>query len=108
MATAETENPPAEAPAPALPDYVLDADAVLKDANVKWRHGRAPDYSKTRKIWNESKPIQLSSEAQPKPPAHHTLCCSSQEMLPHRRLPARPGREAGQELGDRSQLQDGP
>jgi hypothetical protein len=47
MATAETE-------APGLPDYVLDADAVLKDTNVNWRHGRAPDYSKTRKIWSES------------------------------------------------------
>jgi hypothetical protein len=47
MATAETE-------APGLPDYVLDADAVLKDTDVNWRHGRAPDYSKTRKIWSES------------------------------------------------------
>jgi hypothetical protein len=51
MASAETE-----AAAPGLPDYVLDADAVLKDENVNWRHGRAPDYSKTRKIWSESKP----------------------------------------------------
>jgi hypothetical protein len=38
-----------------LPDYVLDADAVLKDENVNWRHGRAPDYSKTRQIWADSK-----------------------------------------------------
>lgn len=55
MAAAEAQNPPAEAAAPGLPDYVLDADAVLKDTNVAWRHGRAPDYSKTRKIWSESK-----------------------------------------------------
>jgi hypothetical protein len=55
MATAETQNPPAEAPAPGLPDYVLDEDAVLKDTNVNWRHGRAPDYSKTRKIFTETK-----------------------------------------------------
>lgn len=55
MATAETQNPPAEAPAPGLPDYVLDEDAVLKDTDVNWRHGRAPDYSKTRKIFQESR-----------------------------------------------------
>lgn len=39
---------------PALPDYVLDADAVLKDASVNWRYGRAPDYSRTRQVWAES------------------------------------------------------
>lgn len=38
----------------ALPDYVLDENAVLKDAAAKWRHGRAPDYSKTRKVYAES------------------------------------------------------
>jgi hypothetical protein len=56
MTADETQNPPAEAAAPALPDYVLDEDAVLKDTDVKWRHGRAPDYSKTRKVFAESKP----------------------------------------------------
>jgi hypothetical protein len=55
MATAETQTPPAEATAPALPDYVLDEDAVLKDTGVKWRYGQAPDYSKTRKMYSESK-----------------------------------------------------
>ena len=40
--------------AAALPDYVTDADAVAKDDFAKWRHGRAPDYTKTRKIWTES------------------------------------------------------
>lgn len=66
MATAETQNPPAEAPAPALPDYVLDEDAVLKDTNVNWRHGRAPDYSKTRKIFAESKhPFTPSNPSNP-------------------------------------------
>ena len=39
-------------PAPALPDYVLDPDAVLKD-DVAWRYGRAPDYSKTRIFYNQ-------------------------------------------------------
>lgn len=37
-----------------LPDYVVDANAVLNDADAKWRHGRAPDYSRTRQIWAES------------------------------------------------------
>ena len=55
MATAETEA------APALPDYVLDEDAVLKDTDVKWRHVRAPDYSKTRKYQSESESSPSSS-----------------------------------------------
>lgn len=41
--------------AAALPDYVTDPDAVLKDSHAKWRYGRAPDYSKTRKVFAESK-----------------------------------------------------
>ncbi len=71
MAAADTQNPPAEeAAAPGLPDYVLDEDAVLKDAAANWRHGRAPDYSKTRKIYSESKP---SSKPHPTCPPHHPL-----------------------------------
>jgi len=50
---AEVQNPPAEAP-PALPDYLLDPNAVLKDT-ANWRYGKAPDYSNTRKVYNESK-----------------------------------------------------
>ncbi|KAK8166320.1 putative pathogen-related protein [Phyllosticta citrichinensis] len=38
-----------------LPDYLTDPDAVLKDQDVKWRYGRAPDYSKTRKMYAETK-----------------------------------------------------
>jgi hypothetical protein len=49
MAAADTQA------APSLPDYVTDPDAVLKDKNVNWRYGRAPDYSKTRKVFAESK-----------------------------------------------------
>jgi len=49
MVAADTQAPPA------LPDYVTDSDAVLKDTNVNWRYGRAPDYSKTRKVFAESK-----------------------------------------------------
>ncbi|KAF2116869.1 hypothetical protein BDV96DRAFT_464445, partial [Lophiotrema nucula] len=47
-------------PAPGLPDYVLDSDAVLKDT-ANWRYGRAPDYSKTRKMFHETK--RMSHEA---------------------------------------------
>lgn len=37
-----------------LPDYVLDPDAVLKDTTAAWRHGNAPDYSKTRAFYEKS------------------------------------------------------
>lgn len=40
-------------PAPALPDYLTDPNAVLKDA-AEWRFGQAPDYSKTRAEWERS------------------------------------------------------
>lgn len=43
------------APAPELPDVVLNPDAVLGDDGVQWRNKRAPDYSKTRKFWAESR-----------------------------------------------------
>jgi len=55
MASADVQDKPTDAPAPGLPDYVLDANAVLKDVDANWRHGRIPDYSKTRKIWTETK-----------------------------------------------------
>jgi hypothetical protein len=54
MAAADVQQMPAQEPAPALPDYLTDPDAVLKDTEVKWRYGRAPDYSKTRKVFSES------------------------------------------------------
>lgn len=37
-----------------LPDYLLDSDAVLKDDVPSWRYGRAPDYTKTREVYNQS------------------------------------------------------
>jgi hypothetical protein len=52
MATVDVQSQPAEAPG--LPDYLLDPNAVLKDSSVNWRYGRAPDYSNTRKVYNES------------------------------------------------------
>lgn len=53
MASADVQQPPAE-PAAALPDYLTNPDAVLGDSEAKWRYGRAPDYSKTRKMFAES------------------------------------------------------
>ena len=50
--TASNEPPP---PAPAIPDYLASPNAVFKDEGVQWRYGRAPDYSKTRKVWEEGK-----------------------------------------------------
>ncbi|KAK0716867.1 hypothetical protein B0T26DRAFT_675278 [Lasiosphaeria miniovina] len=55
MASTDAQDVQAQSAAPGLPDYVLDADAVLKDTDVKWRYGQAPDYSKTRKMWDETK-----------------------------------------------------
>ncbi|OCK80062.1 hypothetical protein K432DRAFT_426015 [Lepidopterella palustris CBS 459.81] len=55
---------PAE-PAPALPDYLLDPNATLKDSSVSWRHGKAPDYSNTRKIFSETKEMNHVSGSLP-------------------------------------------
>lgn len=55
MAATDVQTPPTEPEAAALPDYLTDANAVLKDEGVKWRYGRPPDYSKTRKVYAESK-----------------------------------------------------
>ncbi|KAI9725716.1 MAG: hypothetical protein M1828_002599 [Chrysothrix sp. TS-e1954] len=48
----ETQDP---VPAPSLPDYVLGPNAVLKDVDVAWRYGTAPDYTKTRSYWEKTK-----------------------------------------------------
>ncbi|KAH6618636.1 hypothetical protein C7974DRAFT_440992, partial [Boeremia exigua] len=62
MAAADVQQMPTQEPAPpALPDYLTDPDAVLKDTEVKWRYGRAPDYSKTRQVFSETK--EMSHEA---------------------------------------------
>ncbi|KAF9698374.1 hypothetical protein EKO04_003615 [Ascochyta lentis] len=62
MAAADVQQMPTQEPAsPALPDYLTDPNAVLKDTEVSWRYGRAPDYSKTRKVFSETK--QKSHEA---------------------------------------------
>lgn len=55
MASADVQQPPAQEPAPGLPDYLTNPDAVLGDKDAQWRYGRAPDYSKTRKMFAESR-----------------------------------------------------
>ena len=52
-AAVETE---VDKPSPAVPDFLLDPDAVLKDTGCKWRSpfGKPPDYSKTRAYYEES------------------------------------------------------
>jgi len=53
MAAADVQAPPPTEPAPAVPDYLASPNAVFGDPDVKWRYGKAPDYSKTRKVWEE-------------------------------------------------------
>lgn len=53
MAAADVQTPPAETPG--LPDYLLNPNAVLGDDTAKWRYGRAPDYSNTRKVYEETR-----------------------------------------------------
>lgn len=40
---------------PQIPDYLASPNAVFGDKGVQWRYGRAPDYTKTRKVWAEGK-----------------------------------------------------
>ena len=40
-------------PSPSLPDILTDPNAVLKDS-AAWRYGKAPDYSNTRAVWEQS------------------------------------------------------
>ena len=55
MAAADVQQRPVEEAAPALPDYLTNPNAVLGDKEAKWRYGRAPDYTKTRKVYAETK-----------------------------------------------------
>ncbi|GAB7348150.1 hypothetical protein MBLNU459_g6166t1 [Dothideomycetes sp. NU459] len=59
------ELAPASAPAPAIPDYLASPNAVLGDADVKWRYGSAPDYSKTRVVWAETKQMNHAAGSLP-------------------------------------------
>ena len=49
---ADTKNP---AETTAIPDYMLDPNAVLHDKNVAWRNKRAPDYSKVNATFEETR-----------------------------------------------------
>ncbi|CZR54155.1 uncharacterized protein PAC_04038 [Phialocephala subalpina] len=53
MAAANVQAPPTEIPG--LPDYLLDPNATLKDDSARWRYGKAPDYSTTRKVYEATK-----------------------------------------------------
>jgi hypothetical protein len=54
--TEEPSTPTTESSEPVaqLPDYVTDPNAVFKDPGVEWRYGAAPDYSKTRAVYEQS------------------------------------------------------
>ncbi|GAB7360055.1 hypothetical protein MBLNU230_g7577t1 [Neophaeotheca triangularis] len=64
MAAADVQQPPAE-PAPAVPDYLASPNAVFTDQGVQWRYGKAPDYSKTRKVWEEGKKMSHAAGSLP-------------------------------------------
>ena len=42
-------------PAASIPDYLASPNAVFADVHAKWRYGKPPDYTKTRKVWAEGK-----------------------------------------------------
>ncbi|ORY63080.1 uncharacterized protein BCR38DRAFT_516032 [Pseudomassariella vexata] len=55
VATAPAVSEAEKASPPALPDYMTDPNAVLKDLNTEWRYGRPPDYSNTRRFFAQTK-----------------------------------------------------
>lgn len=55
MADDEGAHQSASELAPVIPDYLASPNAVLGDEGVQWRYGKPPDYSKTRKVWEDSK-----------------------------------------------------
>lgn len=59
---AATAVEPAPSETPGLPDYVLNPNATLKDTSSNWRHGQAPDYSRTRKVYEQSTSIQVTAK----------------------------------------------
>ncbi|KAF1991597.1 hypothetical protein K402DRAFT_322458 [Aulographum hederae CBS 113979] len=70
MATTQDPQVPEEPKATsdaaaALPDYLVSPDAVAQDASAKWRYGRAPDYTKTRKVFAESKRMNHTAGSLP-------------------------------------------
>lgn len=47
------------AEAPVLPGIYTDPNFVLGDTSATWRYGRPPDYSKTRRLFAESKSFMI-------------------------------------------------
>ncbi|KAK6432219.1 hypothetical protein LTR95_011614 [Oleoguttula sp. CCFEE 5521] len=64
MASADVQQPPAEA-APGVPDYLASPNAVFDDEGVQWRYGKAPDYSKTRKVWEDGRKMHHEAGSLP-------------------------------------------
>jgi hypothetical protein len=85
MATADVQQSVQDNPAPSIPDYLADPDAVLKDTHSKWRYGRAPDYSKTRKVYAdcEYSPISLFLIHASLPCTTHLSAPDSHEYTKH-------------------------
>jgi hypothetical protein len=83
MASADVQKPVEDKSAPSIPDYLADPDAVLKDTDSKWRYGRAPDYSKTRKVYAdcEYSPISLFFIHAPSPCTTHLSAPDSHESI---------------------------
>ncbi|KAK9353693.1 hypothetical protein V1505DRAFT_353482 [Lipomyces doorenjongii] len=50
-----------ETATPTIPDYAGDPNAVLNDTNAVWRHGDPPNYSNTRKVFEETKRMSHES-----------------------------------------------
>jgi hypothetical protein len=50
--TSDTKRP---AEATAIPDYMLDPNAVLHDQNITWRYKQAPDYNKVNATFEETR-----------------------------------------------------
>ncbi|KAL9109510.1 MAG: hypothetical protein Q9227_005845 [Pyrenula ochraceoflavens] len=60
----ETQSMPQEA-APAVPDYLSSPNAVLGDSIDSWRYGKAPDYTNTRKVFEQSKKMNHEAGSLP-------------------------------------------
>ncbi|KAK7981886.1 hypothetical protein PG988_004124 [Apiospora saccharicola] len=56
-----------------LPDYMTDPNAVLRDFDAEWRHGQPPDYSKTRKVFEQKKSGYSQFPASSTSPTVHVL-----------------------------------
>lgn len=68
-------------PAPAVPDYLASPNAIFNDVGVQWRYGRAPDYSKTRKVWEEGESFGPGPQA-----AEPLVLCPGSTALAYYRL----------------------